>query len=74
MSLDMQTKELIAVSASLAGNCLPCLEWHCKKCMELKIPIEDIKEAIETARTVKGVPMKKIDELADNLIQQRSKK
>ena len=68
MPLDNKTKELVAVSAAVAGNCIPCLQWHYNKCMELGIPIEDVKEAIEMARTVKGVPIKKIDELTEKLI------
>ena len=68
MALNVKTKELVAVGAAIAGNCIPCLQWHYNKCMELGIPIEDVKEAIEMARTVKGVPIKKIDELTEKLI------
>lgn len=68
MALDNKIKELVAVGAAVAGNCIPCLQWHYNKCIELGIPVEDIKEAIEMARTVKGVPIKKIDELAERLI------
>jgi len=68
MALNVKTKELVAVGAAIAGNCIPCLQWHYNKCMELGIPVEDVKEAIEMARTVKGVPIEKIDELAEKLI------
>ena len=68
MALNVKTKELVAVGAAIAGNCIPCLQWHYNKCMELGIPVEDVKEAIEMARTVKGVPIKKIDELVEKLI------
>ncbi len=67
MALDLKTKELVAVGAAVAGNCLPCLEWHYKKCMEIGIAVEDVKEAIEMAKTVKSVPIKKINELAEKL-------
>lgn len=69
MALDVRTKELIGVSAAVAGNCLPCLEWHFKKCTELNIPVEDVKETIEIAKAVKSNPIKKMEELANNLIQ-----
>lgn len=69
MALDIKTKELVAVGAALAGNCLPCLEWHYNKCIELGISKNDIKEALEMAKKVKEVPVKKIYELSDNLIQ-----
>ena len=67
MALDNNIKELVAVGAAVAGNCIPCLEWHYKKCMELGIPVEDVKEAIEMGKMVKSVPIKKIDELAEKL-------
>ncbi len=69
MALDAKTKELVAVGAAVAGNCIPCLQWHYNKCIELGIPIEDVKDAIEMAKMVKGVPIQKIDELANNLTQ-----
>lgn len=67
MALDVKMKELIAVGAAVAGNCIPCLQWHYNKCRELGVPIEDIKEAIEMAKMVKEVPIKKIYELAEKL-------
>ena len=66
--MDEKTKELIAVGAAVAGNCIPCLEWHYKKCIELGIPKEEIEEAIELAKIVKNVPIKKINKLAQTLL------
>jgi len=66
--MDEKTKELIAIGAAIAGNCIPCLEWHYKKCIELEIPKEEIKETIELAKIVKDVPVKKINELAKTLL------
>lgn len=67
MALDIKTKELIAVGAAVAGNCIPCLQWHYNKCRELGVPVEDVKEAIEMAKMVKEVPINKINELAEKL-------
>jgi AhpD family alkylhydroperoxidase len=67
--LDDKTRELIAVGAAIAGNCLPCLTYHFKKCRELGISVDDIDEAIGTAKTVKEVPIKKIYELACTLLE-----
>ena len=67
-NMDERTKELVAVAAAIGGNCIPCLEWHYKKCVELGITGDEIKEAIELAKTVKNVPIKKINELAENLL------
>lgn len=59
MALNAKTKELVAVGAAVVGNCIPCLQWHYDKCIELGISTEDLTEAIEMAKTVKGVPIKK---------------
>lgn len=67
MALDAKTKELVALGAAVAGNCLPCLQWHYKKCRELGTTVEDIKESIQMAQTVKQVPIDKISSLADTL-------
>ena len=66
--MDGKTKELVAVGAAVAGNCILCLEWHYKKCIELGIPKDEIKEAIELAKIVKNVPIKKINELTQTLL------
>ena len=63
--MDEKTKELVSVGAAVAGNCIPCLDWHYKKCIELGIPKDEIKEAVELAKMIKDVPIKKISELAD---------
>ena len=33
--LDARTVELAAISASIAGGCLPCLDYHFKKALEI---------------------------------------
>ena len=72
MPLDEKTKELVAVGAAVAGNCLPCLMYHFKKCKELGISHEEIAAAIDMAKTVKEVPIKKISELAQQLLTKES--
>ena len=66
--MDEKTKELVAVGAAVAGNCIPCLEWHYKKCIELGIAKDEIKAAVELAKIIKDVPIKKISELAQTLL------
>ncbi len=66
--MDEKIKELVAVGAAVAGNCIPCLEWHFKKCIELGISKNEIEEAIEMANIVKNVPINKINELAQKLL------
>ncbi len=69
MPLDEKTRELVALGAAMAGNCFPCLRYHYKKCRELGIAVEDIRDALEMARTVKDVPNKNINDLANALLE-----
>jgi len=73
MALDTKTIELIALGAAVAGNCIPCLEWHYSKCVELGIPKSELRQAIAMAKTVKQVPIKKIEEVAANLLDASTK-
>ncbi|MCX6382974.1 MAG: carboxymuconolactone decarboxylase family protein [Actinobacteria bacterium] len=70
MSLDNREKELVAIGASIGGNCIPCLEWHYKKCIEAGVTKEEIQEAINMAKMVKEVLIKKINEVAEKLLGQ----
>ncbi len=45
--MDERTKELIAMGASAAANCFPCLEYHLAKCDELDVPREQVAEAVK---------------------------
>ncbi|OFW49562.1 MAG: alkylhydroperoxidase AhpD family core domain protein [Actinobacteria bacterium RBG_13_35_12] len=65
--------ELVAIGAAIGGNCIPCLEWHYKKCIELGISKEEIQEAVDMAKKVKEVPIKKIYEVAYKLISKNYK-
>lgn len=69
MALDERTLELVALGASIAGNCFPCLRYHFTKCRELGISVDDMRDALEMAKTVKYVPIKNIDELANALLE-----
>lgn len=48
-ALDLKTKELIAIGASLVAKCEGCLEGHLKKALELGITREEISDAIVVA-------------------------
>jgi AhpD family alkylhydroperoxidase len=69
MTLDEKTKELVALGASLAGNCPPCLKYHYQKCRELGIAVDDLDETLETAKTVKELPIRKNYQLANSLLE-----
>ena len=67
--LDTRIRELIAVGASIAGNCLPCLRYHFTEALKAGCTLEEIAEAIELSKMVKERPMKDIYRLADDLLQ-----
>jgi len=67
-SLSEKEKELVAIGAAIGGNCIPCLEWHYKKCIELGFTKDQMRLAIAMAKKVKEVPNKMIYEAADQLI------
>ncbi len=54
MTLDMKTKELVAVGSSIAANCQPCLKYHLKIAKDSGATEEEIKDAMEIARFVKS--------------------
>jgi AhpD family alkylhydroperoxidase len=71
MSMDEQTKKLIAVGASVGANCHPCLEHHVGKALELGIDRNKIMEAINIAKAVRQGAASSMDKLAMTLIQNR---
>jgi AhpD family alkylhydroperoxidase len=50
--LDESTKELVAMGASAAANCHPCMDHHLAKCDELGVPREEIAEAVRVGLMV----------------------
>ena len=46
------TKELVAIGASVAANCHPCLDHHLAKCDELGISREEVAEAVKVGLMV----------------------
>jgi AhpD family alkylhydroperoxidase len=52
--MDAKTKELAAISASVAGRCQPCFKHHLTKAMELGITEDEIREIITLAERVGG--------------------
>lgn len=71
--LDTKTVELAGISASIAGGCRPCLDYHFKKSLEVGCTTEQAKEAIELGKIIKQRPIKDIYEQAEKLINNYSK-
>jgi len=44
--MDNQMKELVAMGASAAANCHPCMDYHLAKCDELGIDRDDVAAAV----------------------------
>jgi AhpD family alkylhydroperoxidase len=66
--LDRKTKELIAISASLAAKCQGCLEGHIKKALKFGASREEISESIAIAIGVNAAAIVDLTDIAaDNL-------
>ncbi len=61
--MDVRTRELIAVGASVTANCQPCLKYHVSKARENGATEQEIEEAIAMAKKVRKGAMSQMDEL-----------
>ena len=68
-ALTERERELVAIGASIGGNCIPCLEYHYEQCIALGCTKEEMQEAFDVAKLVKEVPNNKIYETAKNLVE-----
>ena len=50
--MDEQTKELVAIGASVAANCYPCMKYHLAKCDELGVTRAEVRAAAEVGKMV----------------------
>jgi AhpD family alkylhydroperoxidase len=67
-ALDRKTKELIAISASLAAKCQGCLEGHIKKALKFGASREEISESIAIAIGVNAAAIVDLTDIAaDNM-------
>ena len=63
--MDERIKELVAVGASAAVNCHPCMEFHLAECDRLGLDREEVRAAMETGLAVsRGAAAKSRDKLA----------
>jgi AhpD family alkylhydroperoxidase len=61
--LDVKVKELIAIGASVACNCHPCVEFHTEKARKMNIEPELISQAVEVGKMVRKGAAGQMDEL-----------
>jgi len=65
--LDNKVKELIAVGASVAANCHPCVKYHVGKAREMKVAEDQIRQAIEVGQMVRKGAAGQMDGLIEEL-------
>ena len=58
--LDQKKIELAGISASIAGGCRPCLDFHFKKALEVGCVIDQVKEASKLGKMIKQRPINDI--------------
>ncbi|HEX8989612.1 MAG TPA: carboxymuconolactone decarboxylase family protein [Rhodocyclaceae bacterium] len=63
-SLSRVERELVAIGASVASNCIPCLAYHVAKARKLGLSEEQIAEAVAFADKVRQVPAAAVLEAA----------
>jgi AhpD family alkylhydroperoxidase len=67
-------RELIAVGASIAGNCMPCLRYHFAEAIKQGCTVGEIEEAVELAKRVKDRPIADIYKLSEELLRKEKDK
>jgi AhpD family alkylhydroperoxidase len=61
-------RELVAIGAAMACNCEPCFKYHYDKARRLGVPVEDMREAVNTGLSVKSAPHRKVVETAERYL------
>mgnify|MGYP001435445774 CR=1 FL=1 len=64
---EAKMKELIAIGASVACNCHPCVKFHTGKAKDLNIEPELVKQAIEVGKMVRKGAADQMDELLEDI-------
>ena len=67
MKLDERTRKLIAVGASVACNCHPCLEYHLGRAQSMGIETALIEQAIDAGKAVRAGAASSMDRHASRL-------
>ena len=72
--VDMKTKEMIAIGASVTANCIPCIRYHFNKGREVGLTDVEIKVAIQVGKSVRTGAARKWDEEVSSLLTSSSEK
>lgn len=58
--LSLRDRELVAIGAAIAANCVPCVEFHVPKAREAGLSDDALAEVFELADRVRQVPAAKV--------------
>jgi AhpD family alkylhydroperoxidase len=70
--LTPREKELVALGASIASNCIPCIEYHIPQSRLSGLSNLEIRMAIELADKLRKVPADKVMQTALALLDEES--
>jgi 4-carboxymuconolactone decarboxylase len=70
--LTRREKELTAIGAAIASNCVPCIEYHIPQGRKAGLSDSQIREAIEWADKVRRVPADKVLQTAYALLESKN--
>jgi AhpD family alkylhydroperoxidase len=65
---DEKMTELVAIGASVAANCHPCVKYHAAKAREVGASKADIAEAVSVGKMVRKGAAGKMDKLTSELL------
>ncbi len=67
-TLSLRERELVALGAALASNCVPCIEFHVPAARKAGLSETEIGEALTLADKIRQVPAGKVMEAARTLV------
>ena len=65
--LSFRDRELVALGAALASNCVPCIEYHVGESRKAGLSDTEINDALALADKIRQVPARKVLETARQL-------
>ena len=66
--LSHRDRELVALGAALGSNCVPCIEYHIPQARKAGLSDSEIAEAIQLSDMVRQVPVRKVLEVANQMV------
>lgn len=55
-TLSERDKELVAIGAAVASNCIPCITYHIKQSKKAGLNDEQIREAVALSQKIREIP------------------